>query len=335
MAPWTSMISCWSSIVGARANSLKIGLLNALLALALSACAQRAAAPAGELIDTGIEATSLLGKPLHRPELDPETKAEREAQFFAAQADYDRDPHSEEAIIWLGRRLAYLGRYKDAIDVFANGLAIHPESVRLLRHRGHRYITVRHLDLAIEDLQRAAELVETRNLDDEVEPDGQPNRLNIPTSTTQTNIYYHLGLALYLKANFADAEIAYRQCLDRCTNDDMRVATTYWLMLTLLCQGKDKETDALLATIPKDVSVIENVSYHRLLLLFKGELSQDELQMDAEADPSIDRATIGYGLAMHGKLRKHEDPAADLAELMENSNWAAFGYIAAETEPQR
>jgi tetratricopeptide (TPR) repeat protein len=307
-----------------------------LLAVCLCACALAACTRRGtpmlqfELPD--VEATSLTGKPLRRPELDAQTLKRRQAEFLSAQADYDRDPHSEEAMIWLGRRLAYLGRYKDSIDVFSNGLAIHPDSVRLLRHRGHRYITVRRLDQAIEDLQRAAELVQSGNLADDIEPDGQPNRLNIPTSTTQTNIYYHLGLALYLKANFADAEAAYRQCLDRCTNDDMRVATSYWLMLAMLRQGKDDEVGSLLVTIPKELNIIENASYHRLLLLFKGEVSPSDLQLNAESDPSIDRATIGYGLAMHRMLRKHEDAKADLEELMQNSNWAAFGHIAAEAE---
>ena len=46
-----------------------------------------------------------------------------EADLAKAQADYDRDPSSADAAIWLGRRLAYLGRFPDAIDVFTHGIA--------------------------------------------------------------------------------------------------------------------------------------------------------------------------------------------------------------------
>jgi hypothetical protein len=74
------------------------------------------------------EAVSLLGAPLHRPELPVAVRIQRERDLEKAHFEYDRDPHNEETIIWLGRRLAYLGRYRDAIDIFSNGLAIHPES---------------------------------------------------------------------------------------------------------------------------------------------------------------------------------------------------------------
>ena len=208
-------------------------------------------------------------------------------------------------------------------------------SVKLLRHCGHRYITIRKFDLAIASLQRAAEIIEAGGLPDEIEPDGQPNRLNIPTSTTQTNIYYHLGLTHYLKGEFASAESAYRKCMARCGNDDIRIATTYWLVLALQRQGKDEDCEALLATIPKDLRIIENHSYYKLLHLFKGKTTPEQLTADAGADPSVDRATIGYGLAMHQQLRGAGDAKPAFIEVIENSNWAAFGHIAAEAELAR
>jgi tetratricopeptide (TPR) repeat protein len=57
--------------------------------------------------------------------------------------------------IWLGRRLAYLGRYRDAIDALTKGIAKHPTEARLYRHRGHRHITIRKFALAIADGDRA------------------------------------------------------------------------------------------------------------------------------------------------------------------------------------
>jgi tetratricopeptide (TPR) repeat protein len=82
---------------------------------------------------------------------------------------------SEDNYIWMGRRLAYLNRHNDAIAEFTEGLRQYPDSYKLLRHRGHRWITLRRFDLAVDDLNRAASLIE--GVPDEVEPDGMPNRL--------------------------------------------------------------------------------------------------------------------------------------------------------------
>ena len=73
---------------------------------------------------------------------------------------YKRNPDDVEAAIWLGRRTAYLGRFTEAIEIYTRAIETHPDEPRLYRHRGHRYITIRKPDLAIKDLQKAAELVE-------------------------------------------------------------------------------------------------------------------------------------------------------------------------------
>ncbi len=92
-------------------------------------------------------------------------------------------PTNVDSLIWMGRRTAYLGRYREAIDIYSEAIGLHPEDARLYRHRGHRHLSVRELGKAIADLERAAELTEGRM--DEVEPDGLPNAMNIPTSTLQ------------------------------------------------------------------------------------------------------------------------------------------------------
>src|SRR4029078_11810488 len=97
------------------------------------------------------------------------------------------------------RGIAYLARSRDAIETFSEGIEKHPDDARLYRHRGHRYITVREFPKAIEDLTKAAQLRSGKPV--QVEPDGQPNARNIPTSTLQSNIYYHLGLAHYLSGD--------------------------------------------------------------------------------------------------------------------------------------
>lgn len=282
------------------------------------------------------QATSLLGEPLFAPELPVEVRMQREVDLYKAQLDYDANLHDETAIIWLGRRQAYLGDYRAAIDTFSNGLAIEPNSFRLLRHRGHRYITVREFDKAIADLSRAAELIQ--GLPDETEPDGQPNAAGIPTSTTFTNIYYHLGLAHYLKGEWSEAANAWRKCHEISANDDMKVAAAYWLFLSLRRADDTAAAEQVLGTITADMNVIENASYWKLLRVFKGELEPDALEAGdgVGGDRTIDFATIGYGLGVRDLLHGHEAPAREAFEdIILNTNWAAFGHIAAEAELAR
>ena len=71
-----------------------------------------------------------------------------------------------------------------------------------------------------------------------VEEDGLPNARNIPVSTLHTNIWYHLALAYYLRNDLANAERGWRQCLDASDNDDMVVAATHWLYMSLRRAGR-------------------------------------------------------------------------------------------------
>jgi dipeptidyl aminopeptidase/acylaminoacyl peptidase len=279
------------------------------------------------------EATSLLGRPLTPPSSSAERKATLETNLEAATADFVKSPDDADAIVWLGRRTAYLGHFRQAIDIYTRGLARHPRDARLLRHRGHRYLTVREVDKALADLTRASELI--RGAQDEVEPDGEPNARNVPTSTLHFNVWYHLGLARYLKGDFAGAERAYRECLAVSRdNPDRLVATSDWLYLTLRRLGKDAEAAALLKPVTKDLDVVENTAYKDRLLLYKGEKTADELR--ASASTPVDAATYGYGIATWHLVNGRVDLARGLYEqVAANPQWPAFGVLAAEAELAR
>ncbi|RIK70733.1 hypothetical protein DCC62_22425, partial [candidate division KSB1 bacterium] len=173
-----------------------------------------------------------------------------------------------ERLIWLGRRLAYLWRYREAIEVFSKGIALHPKSYKLLRHRGHRYITVREFDKAIADLEKAAKLI--RNVPDETEPDGAPNQYNIPTSTSHSNVWYHLGLAYYLKGDFENALRGFLECMKFSKNDDMICATSDWLYMIYRRLGRAAEAQKVLDSIHENMNILENHAYHKRLLMYKG-----------------------------------------------------------------
>jgi tetratricopeptide (TPR) repeat protein len=301
------------------------------LALVLGACYRRMV-DQDLVLATRHEARSLLGETLDPPPLAPEREAELTANLDAARSAFEADPGSEDATIWLGRRLAYLGRYRDAIDVFTKGIREHPSSYRLLRHRGHRFITVRRLDDALVDLTRAAELA--AGAPDSIEPDGAPNAFGIPTGTDKSNIHYHLGLASYLQGDFEAAAAAYRKCALVSTTDDMLCAATHWLYLTLRRLGRDDDAAAVLAPIHADMEILENHGYYACLRLYQGELSPGEV-LDA-ADGEIDYVSRALGVATWHLVSGEEAPALSLfRRILDEESWMAFGYIAAEAELAR
>jgi tetratricopeptide (TPR) repeat protein len=169
---------------------------------------------------------------------------------------------------------------------------------------------------------------------DEIEPDGLPNARNIPLSTLHFNVWYHLGLAHYLRADFEKALSAYEECMKFSKNPDLLVATTNWYYMILRRLGRHDEAARLLEPIQADMDIIENGSYHRLLLFYKGEI--DEQTILSPSTDALDNATVGYGVGNWHHYNGRIEEAKQIYErIVRGNQWAAFGYIAAEAELSR
>jgi tetratricopeptide (TPR) repeat protein len=285
--------------------------------------AARAAAPA--------PVVALDGRLLRPPQTIP-GRERLEADLAAARARRDAHPGDPDAWIWLGRRLGYLWRYQEAIAVFDEGLRRWPDDARLLRHRGHRLITVRDFASAQADLERAAALVAGRP--DQVEPDGAPNPAGVPRTSLAYNIGYHLGLARYLQDDLAGAAAAWRDTLAVAGNDDAVVAATDWLWIATMRLGRTQDAAQLLLAIAPDMDILENHSYHQRLLMYRGLRTAQSL-LD-EAGDGIALATQGYGVGnwhlVHGR---RSQALAVFDAVLAGPGWNAFGSIAAEADRQR
>lgn len=280
-------------------------------------------------IDT-LQGKSFLNKPLLSKQLMPKDSSKIE-KFLEAESHYNLDKNNAENLIWLGRRMAYLGDYQKAINMFSEGIQKFPEDARFYRHRGHRYISTRQVEKAISDFEKAVKLIQGR--DDQIEPDGIPNRLNQPVSSLHTNIYYHLGLAYYLKANWPKALENFQKCYDVSTNNDMRVAASHWLYMILRRMENLEKANEVLQPITAEMNIIENDGYHQLLLFYKGLVSEDSLTGNGSAGAS---EAVRYGIAHWYQYNGEIDKAKVLyKKLIAEGNWAGFGYLAAEAELAR
>jgi tetratricopeptide (TPR) repeat protein len=296
-----------------------VALFIMILMLAVAATAQTCAVQAKEI----------------KPVLPVETQKRYERNLAAAFEDAAKKNHDADSTIWLGRRLAYLGNYRDAIRQYTAGISRFPNDARLYRHRGHRFITLRCFDDAVKDLEKAASLIKGKP--DEVERDGIPNVRNTPTSTLQSNIWYHLGLAYYLKGDFQKAAHSYVEAEKVSTNPDMLVATKHWQYMTLRRLGKKEEAAKAIETVADGLDIIENGDYYTLIKLYQGKTSGEKLIKDFETKAdSVSKASIGYGLGNRYLYHDRRDEAVKIyRQILTGKQWASFAYIAAEADIQR
>jgi len=267
-----------------------------------------------------IEAITLLGDTLKSPEIKNGKSFD---QFKSAQIIYFDNKNSAEALIWYGRRAAYLGYYKEAIKLFTIGIETHPNDARFYRHRGHRYISTRQYDNAISDFEKAVKLIDQKA--DQVEPDGLPNAKNIPLSTLHGNIWYHLGLAYYLKNDMDNALKAFSNRAVAHKYDDNIVSSGHWLYMIYRRLNKIEESVNVLSEVDKDMDIIENMSYHQTCLFYKGVLQESEMLIDEVAL---------YSLANWYVYEKKDTLKAKqyYQELLSTGNPYSFAYIAGEAD---
>ena len=290
-------------------------------------------------MNTGIlpgepEAFSLWGDPLFRMPLRPDSLEKQARLYEEALKEWEKDPESPDKIIWLGRRTAYLGKYRDSIAVYSMGLRKHPSNPKLYRHRGHRFITIRLFERAAEDFERATKLMV--NEPDEVEPDGMPNPRGVPVSSLYFNVWYHLGLSYYLMGDLEKALRAYRECLKVSEIDDKYVATAHWAYMTLRLLGRGDEAERLLEKVSLEMDIIENQNYHDCLLMYKGQTTPETLMEKARGQGTLGLVTTGYGVANWYSYTGQKDKAVGvLREILALDGWAGFGYIAAEADLKR
>ena len=266
-----------------------------------------------------IEAVTLLGDTLTSPELKEGKSFD---QFKSAQLNYFDNQDDPESLIWYGRRTAYLGYFKEAIKIFTLGIETYPKDARFYRHRGHRYISTRQYDKAINDFEKAVILIDQTI--DQIEPDGLPNSKNIPLSTLHGNIWYHLGLAYYLKNDMNNALKAFTNRSVTHKYDDNIVSGGHWLYMINRRLNKIEESKAVVDQVNQEMNIIENMSYHQSCLFYKGLIEESELLIDEVAL---------YSLANWYIYEKKDTlKAKEYYQELLKGNPFSFAYIAGEAD---
>lgn len=265
------------------------------------------------------ELTTLLGRAVF-------SRTDTDGAVAKADAALAADPRNVDRILAAARARDVALQFHAAIEVYTRGLAIAPSDVRLLRFRGHRYISIRRFDLAVADLQKA-----------------------VAVAPTSFDVTYHLGLAHYLRGEFDEAARVYRSCLEAgpdrgplpqgwrsctttMTTPNDRVAVSDWLYRALRRAGRHDEAKALLPSFTPDMKVGENEAYYTALRFYAGAVTE-EAAMTPVTKNENRLVTVGYGIATHHLANGDMDRACMLLKLIaDEPNWNAFGVIAAEVD---
>lgn len=294
--------------------------------LSLAACgseAPEADTPAG---DNEPVVLSLLGEPL-TPRGDTTGAMDRALAALEADSSVDR-------ILEAGHAYADAWDYVEAIRMYNRAVAAAPGDWRGFRYRGHRYVSIRRLPAALQDLEEARAL----------EP-------------LSFDVSYHLGLAYYLSGVFdaaadeygrcmdlaRDAEArareasgelgpGFRSCMSIADSDNTRVAVTDWRVRALRRAGRHDEARALLADVTVGMEVGTNRAYHRALLFYGGHLSEAGL-LDPDSLAGGRFETVGYPAAVwHLTEGDTARAVALLEQVAADAHWPGFGRIAAEAD---
>lgn len=227
-----------------------------------------------------------------------------------AAAALAADPRNAARYIDLGVAQSAVRQFREAIRTFTRGLAIAPNDAMLYRWRGHRYLSVRELDLALADLTRGFAL-----------------------DSANYGILYHLGVTRYALGDFGGAADAFARAQRRAPNAGELAGATDWLWMALSRAGRGAEARAMLDRRPDSLPV--NNAYAQRLRLYRGLIPPDSVFSAADtADVQV--ATLSYGLGDWFLVRGDTTRSREWFErAIRSGGWPAFGFIVAERELRR
>lgn len=216
-------------------------------------------------------------------------------------------PDSIEKFLALGKAFSRQLRYREAIDVYTEGLKLEPENLPLLRLRAGRYLTTLQSNPAIADFEKSMSL-----------------------GAERLDCLYRIGLAHYYAGRYAQALETFEKCMPLC-DEEMGIAVLYWHTLSAVHAEK---ASTLLKYYRPDMAVGHHTAYEKAMRVWSGTtpLAAALEMLEREEDD------LEYGITLYGLLW-HPDCAekARLSKVLlrRDGFWPSFAYLAAWNDRSR
>ncbi len=236
----------------------------------------------------------------------------------AAEKALAADPKNVALLKALGNAQKAVQRISDAIATYGKALEIEPDNVELLLLRGHAYDNARQFDLALKDLQAGQELLHPEPLKNEI--------------GDAYEISYHIGIAYYMKGDYAKSAPAWDRCRELAHTDDQRAGSSDWSYMTYRRAKRDKEAAAILDKVSPDWKLTGSPYYFQRLMFYKG-LKKEEDLIHADT-PDVALSTLLYGLGNWYLYNGDPAKARGYFEraVKAKNGWPAWGFIGSEIE---
>lgn len=230
-----------------------------------------------------------------------------------AESALAADPLNPQKFIDLGVAQSGIRRYREAVQTFSRGLAVAPDNALLYRWRGHRHLTLRDFDHALQDLTHG----------------------NARDSTIY-GIWYHLGVTHFVRGEFAGAATCFARARTMAPDDNEYTGANDWLWMSLMRAGKPDEARARLAEMRPAPNITSAAAYRQRIRLYRGEIGPDEVVGPGDT-AGIALATLSFGVGNWYLTRGDQASARRWFEraVGAGDGWPAFGFIAAEQELRR
>ncbi len=240
-----------------------------------------------------------------------EYRSQRDTGAIArAESALAASPRNVDLIIQLGVAQSGVRQYREAIKTFTRGIGIAPQNALLYRWRGHRYLSTRQFDRAMDDFRKG-----------------------LLIDSTVYGIWYHLGIVRFARGDFAGAADAFTRALPRAPDAGERAGATDWLWMSLSRAGRAPDAQALLDSHPD--SAPAGNAYGQRLRLYRGEIQPDSVITPADTS-DVAVATLSYGVGNWYLVRGDSTRARMWFERsIRSGGWPAFGFIVSELELQR
>lgn len=229
-----------------------------------------------------------------------------------AESTLAADPGNVDKIIALGVAQSGVRRYREAIETFSRGLRIAPDNALLYRWRGHRHLSVRDLDRALQDLTR-----------------GNARDSNI------YGIWYHLGVVRFVRGEFDGAATCFARARAIAPDDNEYTGSNDWLWMSLMRAGRADEANRALAEMRAAPNITSAAAYAQRIRLYRGQIQPEQVMTPADtADIAV--ATLSFGVGNWYLVRGDTASARRWFERsIASGGWPAFGFIASEAELRR
>ena len=229
-----------------------------------------------------------------------------------AEAAVKRNPYNVDTLIALGVAQAGPRMMAEAVVTFTKVIQLAPNSAVGYRWRGHRYLSVRKVDSALVDLNKAVKL-----------------------DSTIYGGWYHLGVAHFLRGEFAAAAAAFGTGRRYAPDDGEYIGCTDWWWMSAMRAGQSATALQALQTMRDSLTVGHATAYMQRIRLYKGQIQPTEVFTPADTE-SVQVATLSFGLGnwylVKGDTAKAKE---NFRRSVASGGWPGFGFMASEQELKR